>query len=384
MIHLSQRLPADLSDSPFFSELAKAKREVKDYIDLTVSSPLKTGLSFDLASAVEASKGKWDCWNPDSSGAIFAREAVARYYAERGGFFDAGHILLTASTSEAYSIIFKTLCEAGDSILTPLPGYPLLDALAGLEYLDTAPYFLKRCGDKWVLDEDSLYSFPERSRILLIVSPHNPTGHSISHKEWDLAVEFASENDLAIVVDEVFGDFIYDKSVERPWMWDSKDVPVFFLNGLSKTVGSPELKLGWMAYREGELKGELKRALEYVADAYLSVSSPAFALAPQMLAISKDYEQSIIDRAKRNLQVLRSAFPSKGIFPDVQGGWYAAIHFEGADDERLTLKLLRDAKVLVQPGFFFDFDEDGWIVLSLLLETDSFEKAVNGIHLTLD
>lgn len=378
-MRLSRRLPEDLSDSPFFSELSKLKREIPGYLDLTVSSPLKTGLAFPLEEVLSEAIPKFSVWNPDANGWLDARKAVSDYFAERGGNFSPDDIQLFSSTSEAYSVLFKTLCDAGDAILTPMPGYPLLDALASLENMKTAPYFLKLSRGKWELDADSLYSFPLRTKILLAVSPNNPTGHVFSRQEWDALVDFASREELSIVVDEVFGDFVYDGS-ERPWNWDLRDVPVFFLGGFSKSVGSPQLKLGWMAYRTGRLGNQLRSAIEYVADAYLSVSSPAFALAAPMLGKSRSYEKRIEDRIRKNLEILRERFPSKEVMPDVQGGWYAALHFDGLDDEELTLRLLKKSGVLVQPGFFFDFDGDGWIVLSLLQEPEIFADAVKRIY----
>lgn len=378
-MQLSKRLPADLSDSPFFAEISRLKKTVPDYADLTLSSPLKAGIPFDLAKVLPAAEKDFSRWDPDSAGWRSAREAVADYFAARGGNFDPEEILLTSSTSEAYSILFKAFCEPGDSVLTPMPGYPLLDTLASLEFLKTAPYFLVQENGKWKLDALSLCAFPPRSRILLIVSPGNPTGHVISKEEWDAAVDFAAKEDLVIVVDEVFGDFIYDGS-ERPWRFDSKDVPVFFLGGFSKSAGSPQLKLGWIAYRPGKLGKKLGPAVEFVADAYLSVSSAAFALARPMLDLSLGYERLVEARTEKNLETLRKKFPDRNMMPDVQGGWYAALHFDREDDERLTLRLLEKG-VLVQPGFLFDFDEDGWIVVSLLPEPETFRAAVERIYL---
>ncbi len=379
-MRLSRRLPEDLSDSPFFLELSKLKRKIPDFLDLTVSSPLKTGQAFPLEEVLPEAIPKFSVWNPDANGWFEARKAVSGYFAERGGNFSPDDIQLFSSTSEAYSVLFKTLCDADDAILTPMPGYPLLDSLASLENMKTAPYFLRLSDGKWELDADSLYSFPPRTKILLAVSPHNPTGHVLSKPEWEALVNFASREELSIVVDEVFGDFIYDGS-ERPWNWDSRDVPVFFLGGFSKSVGSPQLKLGWMAYRTGRLGNPLKSAIEYVADAYLSVSSPAFSLAAPMLERSLPYEKRIETRVRENLKILRERFRSKDVAPDVQGGWYAALRFEGFDDEMLTLRLLKQAKVLVHPGFFFDFEEDGWIVLCLLQDPKIFAEAVERIYL---
>ena len=416
---LSSRLPKDLSPSPFFAELERAKAESAPFIDMTVSSPVKAGLPVELDVAVDEGRESFGCWNPDAAGWKSAREAVVEYYRERGGNFTAGQIILTASTSEAYSVLFKTFCDPGDVILTPMPGYPLLDTLAQLEHLECAPYFLKlqrekKKGDRkkeisfrFVLDSDSLLAAPEKAKILLLVSPHNPTGHCVSREEWNAAVRFCEENNLILVVDEVFGDYALTDKVKRAWqyviatpeggkqfieeksnnLWDAggndfinlpedgPKCPIFWLNGLSKAVGSPQLKLGWMAfYAPRERFEEIRAALEFVEDAYLSVSAPAQALGSALLKQSAAYESRIKERLLANWQTLREAFPAK-YCPEVLGGWYAVVRL-GEDDEELTLRLLGEKHVLVQPGFFFDFDEDGWVVISLLQEPAIFKDAV--------
>ena len=426
---LSSRLPKDLSPSPFFAELERAKASAKKdaaegglpFIDMTVSSPVRAGLPIDLDAAVEEARKDFGCWNPDAAGWKSAREAVVEYYRERGGNFTAGQIILTASTSEAYSVLFKAFCDPGDIILTPMPGYPLLDTLAQLEHLECAPYFLKlkreiatatlcsrqalaahsrndksvagkSANFRFVLDSDSLLAAPEKAKILLLVSPHNPTGHCISREEWNEAVRFCEENNLILVVDEVFGDYGFSEKVKRTWEYGSYRVveaelqddvgnsdgpkcPIFWLNGLSKAVGSPQLKLGWMAfYAPREQFEPVRAALEFVEDAYLSVSAPAQALGTSLLKQSAAYEARVKDRLLQNWRILHEAFPAK-YCPEVLGGWYAVVRL-GADDEELTLRLLREKHVLVQPGFFFDFDEDGWVVVSLLQEPALFKDAV--------
>lgn len=419
---LSSRLPKDLSPSPFFAELERAKASAKPFIDMTVSSPVKADLPIDLDAAVEETRKDFGCWNPDAAGWKSAREAVVEYYRERGGNFTAGQIILTASTSEAYSVLFKTFCDPGDVILTPMPGYPLLDTLAQLEHLECAPYFLslKRENKKkipalvrrrspqvagmtsgvdfrFILDTDSLLAAPEKAKILLLVSPHNPTGHCVSREEWNAAVRFCEENNLILVVDEVFGDYGLSPEVRRSWeylmgsgresLWDAgggdfinlpedgPKCPIFWLNGLSKAVGSPQLKLGWMAfYAPREQFEPIRAALEFVEDAYLSVSAPAQALGTALLPAAAAYESRVKERLLQNWQTLRESFPAK-YCPEVLGGWYAVIRL-GEDDEELTLRLLREKHVLVQPGFFFDFDEDGWVVVSLLQEPALFKEAV--------
>ena len=428
---LSSRLPKDLSPSPFFAELERTKAAVLaecavadgrvgnagglPFIDMTVSSPVKAGLPIDMDVAVEESRKDFGCWNPDAAGWKSAREAVVEYYRERGGNFTAGQIILTASTSEAYSVLFKTFCDPGDVILTPMPGYPLLDTLAQLEHLECAPYFLKLKREKpsvmaaseppsgrlngthdfrFVLDSDSLLAAPEKAKILLLVSPHNPTGHCISREEWNDVVRFCEENNLILVVDEVFGDYVFTDKVKRTWEYGSYRVgdaslqddacdngpkcPIFWLNGLSKAVGSPQLKLGWMAfYAPREQFEPIRAALEFVEDAYLSVSAPAQALGTSLLPKATAYEARVKERLLQNWQTLCEAFPAK-YCPEVLGGWYAVIRL-GEDDEELTLRLLREKHVLVQPGFFFDFDEDGWVVVSLLQEPALFKEAVERI-----
>ena len=408
---LSSRLPKDLSPSPFFAELERAKAESAPFIDMTVSSPVKAGLPIDLDAAVVSARSGFGCWNPDAAGWRSAREAVVEYYRDRGGNFTAGQIILTASTSEAYSVLFKTFCDPGDVILTPMPGYPLLDTLAQLEHLECAPYFLqlrrenarKLAADerregaafRFVLDSDSLLAAPEKAKILLLVSPHNPTGHCVSREEWNIAVRFCEENDMILVVDEVFGDYGFSNKVSRSrkyvlgeeHLWDAggndfvnlpengPKCPIFWLNGLSKAVGSPQLKLGWMAfYAPRERFEEIRAALEFVEDAYLSVSAPAQALGTALLPKAAAYEAQVKERLLANWQTLREAFPAK-YCPEVLGGWYAVVRL-GEDDEELTLLLLKEKHVLVQPGFFFDFDEDGWVVISLLQEPATFKEAV--------
>ena len=405
----------DLTPTPFFAELERAKSEVqKDaaagglaFIDMTVSSPLRVGLPFDVMPAVDAVKQEFNLWDVNPAGTLKAREAVAEYYRSRGGNFTPEQILLTASTSEAYSILFKAFCNPGDAILTPVPGYPLLDTLAELENLECYPYFLKlrrekagkeRCGDfRFVLDTDSLLSAPSNAKILLLVCPHNPTGHSVSLPEWKEVVRFCEERNLVLVVDEVFGDYRFSEEVRRSWEYgrfgaltdlkgtelaevrsDGPKCPVVWLNGLSKICGSPQVKLGWMAvYAPEAMRESIHETLEYVADAYLSVSAPAQALAAPMLKQSAAYGARISERLRQNLAALREKFPSK-YCPEILGGWYAVIRL-GGDDEELSLRLLKEKHVLVQPGFFFDFDEDGWIVISLLQEPSVFAEGLNRI-----
>ena len=417
----------DLTPTPFFAELERAKSEVqKDaaagglaFIDMTVSSPLRVGLPFDVTPAVDVVKQEFNLWDVNPAGTLKAREAVAEYYRSRGGNFTPEQIILTASTSEAYSILFKAFCSPGDAILTPVPGYPLLDTLAELENLECYPYFLKlrrekagkeRRGDfRFVLDTDSLLSAPSNAKILLLVCPHNPTGHSVSRTEWNEVVRFCEERNLVLVVDEVFGDYRFSDNVRRSWEYvschpeehcdegsrpESMDpiasamlqgddgcgpkCPIVWLNGLSKICGSPQVKLGWMAVYAPEAKREsIHETLEYVADAYLSVSAPAQALAAPMLKQSAAYGARISERLRQNLAALREKFPSK-YCPEILGGWYAVIRL-GCDDEELTLRLLKEKHVLVQPGFFFDFDEDGWIVISLLQEPSVFAEGLQRI-----
>jgi len=352
----------NLSLSPFevrkrniLSDLRSAEKEV---LDLTISSPMQAGLVFDIAEDLRclAENSEWQFGAPNARGQIYAREAIAKYH-------NCGEekIWVTASSSESYLTLFKLLCEKGDCILTPSPGYPLIDALAKLADLNTHPYFLKQNEKSWQIDLDSFNSAPPNAKIFLLIAPHNPTGHTPTEKEFEHILQFCEENKLALIIDSVFEAY----GDESHFQLNGK-VSIFILDGLSKSVGLPHIKVGWIR-TEGNFKDF--DVLEYILDASLNCSYLSQALCAKVLPRAREFQKKVIEKLKSNQVFWCDYFSKIGakIIPSA-GGWYQCYYFPNADDEELCLALLKEKQILTHPGFLFDF-EDGWLVGSLLFGT---------------
>jgi len=353
-----------LTPSPFELKKRSLLKELgSNIVDLTISSPMQAGISFDISNDLRflAENPDWQFKTPDACGQLYARKAVAAYMKS-----DEEDIFITSSSSESYSSLFQVFCKKGDAVLTPVPGYPLIDALAELAELKTHPYFLKPSKDRWEIDLDSLDSAPPNTKILLLIAPHNPTGHVPSKKEFEHILQFCEKNKLALIIDGVF--HAYGPSYEIPRDYN---VPIFFLDGLSKAVGLPHIKVGWMQAIANEKK-HIYEALEYVLDSQLNCSYLSQALCARVLPRAGEFQKRVIERLKTNQALLGSYFSKMGaeIIPSA-GGWYQSFYFPGADDEELCLKLLKEKRILANPGFLFDF-EDGWLVCSLLHEKMDF------------
>lgn len=321
----------------------------------------------------------WMRYTPNPQGLLSTRQAIAAYQQVLQGIpCDPEDLWLTASTSEAYATLFKVFCDSGDSVLVPVPGYPLLDALAGLENLHTHPYFLREGAEGWEIDLDSLHSLPERTRLLLVVAPHNPTGHTPSESQWLALLAFCAEHGLVLVVDEVFGAYRLDGQGWPHWLTQAHpEVPVFWLDGLSKTAGQPQLKLGWMrCHLPRKQAPAIRHALEYVLDAQLSVSSLAQALCAPLLARVPPWQALLKRRLMENRALAQALLGKEAISRPAAGGWYQCVRLNGIDDESFCLELLERKRVLVQPGFFFDFTSDEWLVLSLLPQEPRWSEAL--------
>jgi len=384
-MNLSARIPRDWTPSPW-SECAdevrkQAQAGIIDLIDLTVSSPLACGITWSGDSLCEAfSRRKpWMHWKPDARGSLLAREAICRYEYARHGFAGTpDELLLTAGTSEAYSLLFRVLCEPGDKVLVPRPGYPLLDVLAELDHLECVGYSLTPNSEGWTVDWESLQNKAPQARILLVVNPNNPTGSVLSRADWLQMGELCAQHHLTLVVDEVFADYAFTSCSEPPWRELAERVAVFRLNGLSKTVGLPQIKLAWIwCHAPEDMRVPLAQAMEYVADAFLNVSAVAETLAEPLLTEHVAFQARVMERLKINLATAQELFSHCPVqLSHPQGGWYLSLHIPDIDDENFSLELARKAHVLVQPGYFFDFAEDGWLVCSLLTEPDRFREAI--------
>lgn len=377
----SSRLDWDLRPNAL-SELLRQKRDAgAAVLDLTESNPTRV----DLAYAEEEILGALLdpavlTYEPSPRGLARTRADVAGYYVERGRNIDPEQVVLTASTSEAYSYLFRLLADPGDELLVPRPSYPLFEFLAGLDSVQVVHYPLPY-DDGWWLDLDGLRArLTPRSRAVLAVNPNNPTGSFLKKDEWERLVELCAGRDLALVIDEVFSDYAFGPDLRRaPAGGEGGPVLTFTLNGLSKIAGLPQMKLAWIVV-EGPptLREQAIERLELVADTYLSPSAPTQHAAGRWLALQAPFQQRMMSRLRGNLEALRrAAAGSPCQVLDVEGGWYATLRLPRTHREQdWVLAFLREDNVLVQPGFFYDFESEPFAVISLLPPPQIFREGI--------
>ena len=334
-------------------------------LDLTNSNPTKAGLSYPLDELAEvmgrAARAEYD---PQPLGIVSAREAVAREMA-----CDAADVVITASTSEAYSFLFKLLCDPGDAVLTAKPSYPLLEHLAALELIELR-YFPLEFHKRWEVDPGRIHdALTDRTRAILVVNPNNPSGSYVTAAEQDAIARFG----MPVISDEVFHPFAFGDPSPS---FVRDDVLTFTLGGLSKSAGLPHYKLGWIRV-SGPGKSEAIDALGLIADNFLSVATPVQVALPELLKIAPSIRAAIRARTSTNLAALRAKIandPAATVLP-VEGGWSAIIRVPRIEsDEALAVRLIEEHGVVVHPGYFFDFDADGYIVVSLLTEPEIFNE----------
>jgi aspartate/methionine/tyrosine aminotransferase len=363
-------------------ELLAAGREL---LDLTVSNPVRAEIHYDeetiLGSLADRQAMDYD---PQPTGLLSARRAVAKYYREQHDEFDLdpGSIVLTTSTSEGYSYVFRLLCNPDDEILVPKPSYPLFEFLADLEDVKLIPYPLLY-DHGWQIDFPSLYkAVNHRTRAVVVVHPNNPTGSYVEDAERGAMNEFCREYDLALIVDEVFLDYAHD-GASRPSFAVNQPALTFTLSGLSKISGLPQMKLAWIVTSGPQEKTIAAMGrLEVVADTYLSVNAPIQLAAPVLLEQRRSIQPLLIDRIRNNREDLdRQVGQHKACERlDVQGGWYAVLRVPvRATDEDLAIELLQEKSVLVHPGHFYDFPSDGFLVVSLITPPGIFRQGIGRI-----
>jgi alanine-synthesizing transaminase len=351
---------------------AAAKRDGRRIYDLTVSNPTKCGFEYDAEALLAPLKDpRALIYEPESRGLLTAREAVARYYAGHGAEVSAEGLILTTSTSEAYSFLFRLLCNAGDEILAPQPSYPLFDFLADLEdvQLKTYPLFYDH---GWWIDRARLEAgITERTRAVMVVHPNNPTGHWTDVEERAWLEELCARRGLALIVDEVFLDYpLSEQSAGRSFATGDPTALTFVLSGLSKIAGLPQMKAGWIAtLGPQEEKREALARLEVIADTFLSMNAPVQLALPSWLERAGEIQTQIRERAQRNYAVLRQlASESPGQLQVLQAdaGWSAVVTLRGWDGEGdLAEQLVRERGVIVHPGSFYGMPQKNRIVVSL-------------------
>jgi aspartate/methionine/tyrosine aminotransferase len=332
-------------------------------LDLTETNPTKVALAYPSAIAGALADPGVLAYEPEPLGLPSARSAAARECARSGARVEAERIVLTTSTSEAYALLFKLLCDAGDAVLVPHPSYPLFEHLTQLESVTAIPYALEYHG-AWRVDVDSITrAATDRVRAILIVSPNNPTGSFLHQDDLDALSNLAASRGWAIIGDEVFADYPLDPAPEATNVLAGADVLTFSLGGLSKAAGLPQLKLGWIGF--GGPSSKVDQAVQ--------------AAAADLIERGTAIRSQILARVQRNLESLRklaTAHPSVSVLR-VEGGWSAVAQVpQLRAEEALVLELLEKDDVLVHPGYFFDFDREAFVVVSLLVEPATFDQAV--------
>jgi aspartate/methionine/tyrosine aminotransferase len=309
-----------------------------------------------------------------------ARRAVVASYGSLAGQLDPAHVFLTASSSEAYGWLFKLLASPGDSVLVPQPSYPLFEVLAQLEGIEARPYRLDYHG-VWSIDRESLgAALTPSTRAIVVVTPNNPTGSMLRASDREWLAGRAAERALALVSDEVFADYPLSPRADAVSLAGEARVLTFVLGGLSKSVGLPQVKLGWIAASGPQpLLDEALERLDVIADAYLSVSTPVQLAAARLLETGASTRERIQLRIRRNLGVLRDALKTRPELSllEPEGGWSAVLRVPAvASEEAIVLDLIRHAEVVVHPGYFFDFEDEAYLVVSLLPEPAVFDRGV--------
>lgn len=362
----SARLPHGLQTNALAEVLAEKRRAGARILDLTESNPTHAGIAYPAGFLAGLAHEDAARYEPEPFGLPAARRVIAREYAA-----PYERVVLTASTSEAYAWLFKLLCDPGDEVLIPRPSYPLFEYLAALESVSVKHYGLFY-DHGWFIDFHTLrQAITPRTRAIVLVNPNNPTGHFLRRHELEELASFG----LPVISDEVFRDYVLEAAPDavRTLQGELGSTLVFTLNGLSKTVGLPQMKLAWMI--AGGPRAAVEEALgrlELIADTYLSAGTPVQCALPSLLELRASVQGRITERTRGNLEYLRAS----GLRTlQVEAGWYAIV----AREEELALPLLREHNVLVQPGYFYDFESRGYLVLSLLTRTGDFREGVERI-----
>jgi hypothetical protein len=373
----SSRLDWDLRPNRLSALLEEKRRAGAPILDLTASNPTQAGLSYPSAEILAAlGDARALGYEPAPAGAPEARGAVAAYYAARGAEVAEDRITIAASTSEAYAYLFKLLGDPGDQVLAPRPSYPLFEFLARLESVDAVAYPLEYDG-AWRIDFPALEAaIGPHTRAVVVVNPNNPTGSFLKTAELEHLTALAAERGLALISDEVFADYAFAPDAARAaTVAGVTGALAFSLSGLSKTAGLPQVKLGWIATAgPAPLAAAAQARLELIADTYLSASASAQYGAARLLAAGAGVRERIRERTRANLGWLRGAVKgSAASLLEVEGGWYATLEVPRTrSEEEWALALLGSDGVLVQPGYFYDFESEAFLIVSLLTPPETF------------
>jgi alanine-synthesizing transaminase len=379
----AERTNWNLAGNRLSEALARHRASGKRLLDLTASNPTECGFEYD-GEVILAALGNPAAlrYEPNPKGLESARLAVTEYYSGLGARASADDIFLTSSTSEAYSYVFRLLCNPGDELLIPAPSYPLFSFLADVLDVKLVRYPLVY-DHGWQIDFHSLQgAVTARTRGVIVVNPNNPTGHFVKGNELQALNDICLTRSLAIIADEVFLDFGLGGALPLTLATNNQAL-TFVMSGLSKVAGLPQMKMAWLiANGPATLKTQAIEKLEIIADTYLSANAPVQLAAPSFLERRGGFQKQLMTRVRRNLEELDRQLAGQKNCSRllVEGGWYVVLRVPVMrSDEELALALLEGRDVYVHPGHFFDFPADGYLVLSLIAHEDEFGEGVRRI-----
>lgn len=382
----SKRTKWQLSPNLFTKAQRELESDGREILDLTQSNPTRAGVPYDESSILGSLADRGALYyDPQSKGLLSARKAVTHYYSDQdsGLQLDPESVILTTSTSEGYSYVFRLLCNPGDEVLVPKPSYPLFEFLAELHDVKLVPYTLIY-DHGWHIDFPSLQrAITPQTRAIVLVHPNNPTGSYVSPTERAALNELCGKHNLSLIVDEVFLD--YPHSGDSRWTFASNDDALTFtLSGLSKISALPQMKVAWVIVSgpKQSLATPALERLDVIADTFLSMNAPIQLALPALLEQRKTIQPFLMERVRENLAELDHQLKQQQTCQrlDVEGGWYVILRIPVLQsDEETAIQILRQQSVLVHPGHFFDFPRDGYLVLSLITRPEDFREAVGRI-----
>lgn len=376
---MSNRIPRCMESSLLSDEMTLLKQKGQKYLDLTICNPTKCGIEYPDQVLLNAlTNVKLLTYEPEPKGLYAARDAIAAYYNYQ---LSADDIILTSSTSEAYSWLFKLLCNPGQELLVTSPSYPLFHWLAALEgikikFIPTIMY------ERWNIDLAYLTNLiTSITKVIIIVNPNNPTSHFLSKDEWCELLSICSKYNITLLIDEVFKDYIlesqktnFTSTTEGP----TCNCPLFIISGLSKVAALPQIKLSWIAAVNKSAKAMLN-PLSFIADQYLSVSTSAQVATPTVLKLAPIIQAKIINRMRNNLTILDSLLNAHSHLSrlPVESGWSVIIRRPAVNSsESFAIDMLKKYQLLIQPGCLFNLPGEGYFVVSLLTKSDDFQYGI--------
>lgn len=382
---LSTRTAWELGETSYSRAIRAARADGKPILDLTVSNPTRCGFAYDAAALLAPLQNPEALvYDPQPLGLPVARQAVSLYYSGHGAVVSPEQVLMTASTSESYSFLFRLLCDPGDEVLIAQPSYPLFDFLAALDDVKLRPYPLFYDHGWWIDMAELEARIADRTRAIAVVHPNNPTGHWTRSGERMRLEELCAARGLALIVDEVFLDYPLDSSDPNAKSFAVSPHPVltFVLSGLSKIAGLPQMKAAWIAgFGPEHARHEALGRLEVVADTFLSMSAPVQLAVPHWLARAGDVQRQITSRIRENLLILETyaaAHPDRLRVLRPEAGWAAVISLPACGgDTACAERLIREHGIVTHPGAFYGMPEPNRAVVSMLVRTEITRQALS-------